>query len=125
MPTRSQPCRNRTMKRVVLALLALCLAAGAAWSEPANWPDRPIRFVAPFPPGSLVDITLRTLQPKLSVRLGQQLVIDNRSGASGNIGADLLSKSPPDGYNFGVATDSTHAVSPALNKDLSYDAIKD
>jgi tripartite-type tricarboxylate transporter receptor subunit TctC len=81
--------------------------------------------VAPFPPGSLVDITLRILQPKLGVGLGQQLVIDNRSGASGNIGADFLAKSPPDGYNFGVATDSTHAVSPALNKDLSYDAVKD
>jgi tripartite-type tricarboxylate transporter receptor subunit TctC len=112
------------MKPVVLAL-ALCLAAGAAWTEPANWPDRPIRFVAPFPPGSLVDITLRILQPKLAARLGQPLVIDNRSGASGNIGADVLAKSPPDGYNFGVATDSTHGVSPALNPDLSYDAVND
>ncbi len=66
------------MKPVVLAFLALCLAAGTAWSEPANWPDRPIRFVAPFPAGSLVDITLRILQPKLAARLGQPLVIDNR-----------------------------------------------
>ena len=113
------------MKHVVPALLALCLAAGAAWSQPANWPDRPIRFVAPFPPGSLVDLTLRILQPKLAARLGQPLVIDNRSGASGNIGADVLAKSPPDGYTFGAATDSTHAVSPALNPDLSYDAVRD
>ncbi len=113
------------MKPVVLAFLALCLAAGTAWSEPANWPDRPIRFVAPFPAGSLVDITLRILQPKLAARLGQPLVIDNRSGASGNIGTDFLAKSPPDGYNFGVATDSTHAVSPALNQDLPYNAVKD
>lgn len=113
------------MKHIVLALLAFCLAAGAAWSEPANWPERPVRFVVPFPPGSVADITLRILQPKLSMRLGQQLIIDNRSGASGNIGADILAKSPPDGYNFGVATDSTHGVSPALNPDLSYDAVKD
>ncbi len=113
------------MKHAVIALLALCLAAGAAWSQPANWPDRPIRFVAPFPPGSIVDITMRILQPKLAVRLGQQLIIDNRSGASGIIGADLLAKSPPDGYNFGLATDSTHGVSPALNPDLSYDAVRD
>jgi tripartite-type tricarboxylate transporter receptor subunit TctC len=113
------------MKHAVLALLALCLAASAAWSQPANWPDRPIRFVAPFPPGSIVDITMRILQPKLAVRLGQQLVIDNRSGASGIIGADLLAKSPPDGYNFGLATNSTHGVSPALNPDLSYDAVRD
>jgi tripartite-type tricarboxylate transporter receptor subunit TctC len=116
---------NHVINHVALAFLALYLAAGTAWSEPANWPDRPIRFVAPFPPGSLVDITLRILQPKLSVGLGQQIVIDNRSGASGNIGTDFLAKSSPDGYNFGVATDSTHAVSPALNPDLPYDAVKD
>jgi tripartite-type tricarboxylate transporter receptor subunit TctC len=113
------------MKHAMLALLALCLAAGAAWSQPANWPDRPIRIVAPFPPGSIVDIAMRILQPKLAARLGQQLVIDNRSGASGIIGADLLAKSPPDGYNFGLATDSTHGVSPALNPDLPYDAVRD
>jgi tripartite-type tricarboxylate transporter receptor subunit TctC len=113
------------MKHAVLALLALCLAAGAAWPQPANWPDRPIRFVAPFPPGSIVDITMRILQPKLAARLGQQLIIDNRSGASGIIGTDLLAKSPPDGYNFGLATDSTHGVSPALNPDLPYDAVRD
>jgi tripartite-type tricarboxylate transporter receptor subunit TctC len=81
--------------------------------------------VVPFPAGSVADITLRILQPKLAERLGQQLIIDNRSGASGNIGTDVLAKSPPDGYNFGVATDSTHGVSPALNPDLSYDAVKD
>jgi tripartite-type tricarboxylate transporter receptor subunit TctC len=81
--------------------------------------------VAPFPPGSIVDLTMRILQPKLAARLGQQLVIDNRSGASGIIGADVLAKSPPDGYNFGAATDSTHGVSPALNPDLPYDAVKD
>ena len=113
------------MNRVVTALLALCLAAGAAWSQPAGWPDKPVRFVTPFPAGSLVDITMRILQPKLGDRLGQQIIIDNRSGASGNIGADLIAKSPPDGYTFGAATDSTHGVSPALNPDLSYDAVKD
>ena len=113
------------MNRVVTALLALCLAAGAAWSQPAGWPDKPVRFVTPFPAGSLVDITLRILQPKLGDRLGQQIIIDNRSGASGNIGADLIAKSPPDGYTFGAATDSTHGVSPALNPDLSYDALRD
>jgi tripartite-type tricarboxylate transporter receptor subunit TctC len=113
------------MKHVVTALLALCLAAGAAWSQPASWPDKPVRIVTPFPAGSLIDITLRILQPKLGERLGQQIIIDNRSGASGNIGADIIAKSPPDGYTFGAATDSTHGVSPALNPDLSYDALRD
>jgi tripartite-type tricarboxylate transporter receptor subunit TctC len=114
------------MKRFALALLALGLCAGAASAQnDANWPDKPIRFVVPFPAGSFADIALRILQPKLGARLGQQLVIDNRSGASGNIGADMLAKSPPDGYNFGVATNSTHGVSPALNPSLPYDPIKD
>jgi tripartite-type tricarboxylate transporter receptor subunit TctC len=126
MPQHDRKLRStHVMNHVALALLALCLAAGTAWSGSANWPDRPIRFVAPFPPGSLVDITLRILQPKLNAQLGQQIVIDNRSGASGNIGTDFLAKSPPNGYNFGVATDSTHGVSPALNPDLPYDALKD
>jgi tripartite-type tricarboxylate transporter receptor subunit TctC len=113
------------MKSIVPALLALCLAASPARSEPATWPDKPIRFVTPFPAGSLIDITLRILQPKLGERLGQQIIIDNRSGASGNIGADVIAKSLPDGYTFGAATDSTHGVSPALNPDLSYDAVRD
>jgi tripartite-type tricarboxylate transporter receptor subunit TctC len=113
------------MKFLMPALLALYLATGAAWSQPANWPDKPVRVVTPFPAGSLIDITLRILQPKLSERLGQQIIIDNRSGASGNIGADIIAKSPPDGYTFGAATDSTHGVSPALNPDLSYDALRD
>jgi tripartite-type tricarboxylate transporter receptor subunit TctC len=114
------------MKRFAFALLALGLCADAASAQnDANWPDKPVRFVVPFPAGSFADITLRILQPKLGARLGQQLVIDNRSGASGNIGADMLAKSPPDGYNFGVATNSTHGVSPALNPGLPYDAIKD
>src|SRR6202163_1209544 len=114
------------MMRFAFAWLALGLCAGAASAQnAANWPDKPIRFVVPFPAGSFADIALRILQPKLGARLGQQLVIDNRSGASGNIGADMLAKSPPDGYNFGVATNSTHGVSPALNPGLPYDAIKD
>jgi tripartite-type tricarboxylate transporter receptor subunit TctC len=114
------------MKRFAFALLAFGLCAGTASAQnDANWPTKPIRFVVPFPAGSFADIALRILQQKLGARLGQQLVIDNRSGASGNIGADMLAKSPPDGYNFGVATNSTHGVSPALNPALPYDAIKD
>jgi tripartite-type tricarboxylate transporter receptor subunit TctC len=114
------------MKRFMIALLALGLCVGTASAQnDANWPTKPIRFVVPFPAGSFADIALRILQQKLGARLGQQLVIDNRSGASGNIGADMLAKSPPDGYNFGIATNSTHGVSPALNPSMPYDAVKD
>ncbi len=114
------------MHRLALVLLALGLAMpGAAAQGDANWPDKPIRVVVPFPAGSLTDITMRILQQQIGSRLGQQLVIDNRSGASGNIGADALAKSPGDGYNFGLATNSTHAVATALNPRLPYDPIKD
>ena len=111
------------MPRLVLALLALCLAAGTA-SAQGNWPSKPIRFVIPFPPGSFADITMRIMQQKLGPRLGQTIVVDNRSGASGDIGTDVLARATPDGYTFGIATNSTHGVSPALNPKLQYDPVK-
>jgi tripartite-type tricarboxylate transporter receptor subunit TctC len=111
------------MVRLALALLALCLAAGNA-SAQDKWPTKPIRFVIPFPPGSFADITMRIMQQKLGPRLGQTIVVDNRSGASGDIGSDILARAAPDGYNFGIATNSTHGVSPALNPKLPYDPIK-
>ena len=112
------------MRRLALALLALCLATGTA-SAQSDWPTKPIRFIIPFPGGSFADITMRIIQKKLGPRLGQAIVIDNRSGASGDIGSDVLARSAPDGYFFGVATNSTHGVSPALNPKLPYDPIKD
>jgi tripartite-type tricarboxylate transporter receptor subunit TctC len=112
-----------SMTRIALALLALCLAAGDAAAQ--DWPTKPVRFVIPFPPGSFADITMRIMQQKLGARLGQTIVVDNRSGASGDIGTGILAKAAPDGYNFGIATNSTHGVSPALNPNLPYDAIND
>jgi tripartite-type tricarboxylate transporter receptor subunit TctC len=111
------------MVRLALALLALCLAAGNAPAQD-KWPTKPIRVVVPFPPGSFADITMRIMQQKLGPRLGQTVVVDNRSGASGDIGSDILARAAPDGYNFGVATNSTHGVSPALNPKLPYDPIR-
>lgn len=126
------PASNPLASRLLVCGLLVCgLLPGLQTSDTLAaddarpWPDRPVRFVAPFPAGSLVDITLRILQPGLSMQLGQQIIIDNRSGASGTIGTDILAKAPPDGYSFGVATDSTHAVSPALNPGLPYDALGD
>jgi tripartite-type tricarboxylate transporter receptor subunit TctC len=111
------------MLRFALALIALGLTAGHASAQ--AWPNKPVHFVIPFPPGSFADITMRIMQQKLGPRLGQPIVVDNRSGASGDIGAEVMAKAPPDGYNFGVATNSTHGVSPALNPDLPYNAVKD
>ena len=84
-----------------------------------------MRFVIPFPPGSFADITMRIMQQKLGPLLGQTIVVDNRSGASGDIGTEILARATPDGYTFGIATNSSHGVSPALNPSMPYDAIKD
>jgi tripartite-type tricarboxylate transporter receptor subunit TctC len=110
------------MHRFIFALLALCLATGGALAQ--DWPTKPVRFIIPFPAGSFADITIRIIQKKLGPRLGVPMVVDNRSGASGDIGSEVLARSAPDGYFFGVATNSTHGVSPALNPKLPYDPIK-
>jgi tripartite-type tricarboxylate transporter receptor subunit TctC len=116
--------RSFDMQRLAFALLALCLAAGGAAAQQANWPTKPVHFIIPFPPGSFADITMRIMQQKLGPRLGQTIVVDNRSGASGDIGSDALARATPDGYTFGIATNSTHGVSPALNPNLAYDPIR-
>jgi tripartite-type tricarboxylate transporter receptor subunit TctC len=90
-----------------------------------GWPQRPLRLVVPFPAGSSTDIIARIVAQKLSHRLGQQIVIENRAGASGNIGADAVAKATPDGYTIGIATASTHAVAASLSPNLPYDPIRD
>lgn len=97
------------------------LGDAAAQSGDAKWPDRPVRFIVPFPAGSASDLVARIVAQKLGVLLGQQLVIDNRSGASGNIGAEAVARSAPDGYTIGLATNSTHAVAASMSSRLGYD----
>src|SRR5262249_22342632 len=116
----------RVSRWLATILAAVCLAgAAAAQATDAAWPDRPIRLVAPFPAGSSTDIVARIVAQKLSPRLGQQIVIENRVGASGNIGVDAVAKAAPDGYTIGIATASTQAVAPSLGVNLPYDPIKD
>lgn len=115
------------MFRVLLMLLA-CAFASAAAAQPAadaGWPDKPIRLIVPFPAGSTADVVGRILGQKLSVQLGQQVIAENRVGASGAIGMDALAKSAPDGYTLGLVTTSTHTVAPSLSPNLPYDPIKD
>jgi tripartite-type tricarboxylate transporter receptor subunit TctC len=116
----SQPLRLS----LATTLLATAMAAGAANAQDA-WPSKPIRLIAPFPPASTADVIGRVLGQKLSQRLGQQFIVDNRVGASGNIGADTIAKSTPDGYTIGVVTSSTHAVAVSLSTKLPYDPIRD
>jgi tripartite-type tricarboxylate transporter receptor subunit TctC len=105
----------------VLAALALC-AGGAIAQE--RYPQRPLRIVVPFAPGGSTDIIARLLGEKLSNALGQPVVIENRPGASGNIGAEAVAKSPPDGYTLLMATTGVMAINNALYKNIGYDAAK-
>jgi tripartite-type tricarboxylate transporter receptor subunit TctC len=115
------------MFRLLSIALAWAMVAVTAIAQTGDdgWPERPIRLVVPFPAGSSTDIIARIVAQKLSHRLGQQVVIENRAGASGNIGADAVAKAAPDGYTMGIATTSTHAVAASLSTSLPYDPIKD
>jgi tripartite-type tricarboxylate transporter receptor subunit TctC len=113
------------MIRFALAVSISVLAASGAVAQDAAWPTKPVRLIAPFPAASTVDVVARVLGQKLSVRLGQQFVVDNRVGASGNLGADAIAKAAPDGYTVGVVTSSTQAVAVTLSPNLPYDPIKD
>jgi tripartite-type tricarboxylate transporter receptor subunit TctC len=112
------------MIRSSLALIAAAMIATSAQAQDA-WPTKPIRLIAPFPPASTADVIGRVLGQKLSQRLGQPVVIDNRVGASGNLGADAIAKAAPDGYTIGIVTSSTHAVAVSLSSKLPYDPLKD
>jgi tripartite-type tricarboxylate transporter receptor subunit TctC len=115
------------MIRLLSIALASAVIAISAIAEAGEdeWPERPLRLVVPFPAGSSTDIIARIVAQKLSHRLGQQVVIENRAGASGNIGADAVAKAAPDGYTIGIATASTHAVAASLSPNLPYDPIRD
>ncbi len=104
---------------------AVSLVLAAASFAQSGYPNKPIRLIVPFPAGGSVDVTSRALAQKLSEQLGQQVIIDNRPGAGGNIGMDAVAKSPADGYTLGMGALSTHAVNPSLFAKMPYDAVKD
>ena len=110
------------MKRVLLAVLLAASFVQLAAAQ--NYPSRPIRFIVPFAAGGGTDLVARTLAHKLTQALGQPVVVDNRTGASGVIGTELAAKSAPDGYTIMIAT-PTLAVNPSLIPNLSYDPVKD
>jgi tripartite-type tricarboxylate transporter receptor subunit TctC len=89
------------------------------------YPSRPVRIIVPFPAGGGVDLVNRILSSRLTEVLGQQIVIDNRSGAGGNVGADMAAKSTPDGYTLFACGVASHGVSPAIYKKLPFDPVKD
>ena len=111
----------RDARCAVLAWLLICVAAVAAAQD---YPSKPIRLVVPQPPGGPTDIVARLVAQKLSERVGQQVVVDNRPGAGSNIGTEIVAKAPKDGYTLVVAT-VQHIVNPFLFASLPFDAVKD
>ena len=110
------------MKRLVIALAALGFASIAAAQA---YPDRSIKFVVPFAPGGNLDFIARTLQPKLSEYLGVPVVIENKAGAGGIVGATYAAQQPPDGYTIFLGNTGTNAIYPAIYDKLTYDPFKD
>ena len=109
---------------VAAAMTATSLPASQASAQGA-WPSRPIRMVVPFPAGGATDILARVTAQKLSTALGQQVVVDNKPGAGGTIGADMVAKAAPDGYTLLMATSSTHSIAPLLSPKMPFDAFAD
>jgi tripartite-type tricarboxylate transporter receptor subunit TctC len=114
-----------TMFRVVAALCAAALVMGAAPAAGQAYPTKPVKLVVPFPPGGSLDAAGRLIAQKLTEMWGQSVVVENKPGAGGNIGADLVAKSAPDGYSILLGALSTHAVNPSLYSKMPYDAAKD
>ena len=105
-----------------IALIALFVSSHAFAQ---NYPSKPIRLVLPYPPGGGTDVIARPLAQKLTEQLGQQVIVDNRGGAGGNIGMEFVAKSPPDGYTLLFALTAQYAVNPSLYPKLPYDPIRD
>ena len=110
-------------QRIVLAALAAALIAPNAQAQP--YPNKPIRMIVGFPPGGGTDVVARVIGQKLSEWYGQTVVVENRAGATGTIGADVLAKSTPDGYTLMMGHANSHAIGPNLMSKLPYDPIKD
>jgi tripartite-type tricarboxylate transporter receptor subunit TctC len=107
----------------VLGILGVLLAtgAGAQSQVPASYPTRPVRIVAPFPPGGVADVLARAIQPGLQEALGQQVVIDNKPGAGGNIGAEIVAKAEPDGYTLLLASAGILTINEFLYSKMPFD----
>ena len=108
----------------LLSLSSLVVATPAN-AQTGAYPSKPIRLVVPFPAGGATDIFARTLSQKLAEKIGSAVVIENKPGAGGTLGSDLVAKSVPDGYTILLATSSTHSIGPNLNPKMPYDAVRD
>ena len=114
--------RRRALQVPLAALLLASALAGAANAQ--TWPDKPVRFVVPYPPGGGTDVIARIVQQKFQAALGQPIVIDNRGGAGGSVGTEAVAKSAADGYTV-LFTLSSHTINPAIFAKLNFDTARD
>src|SRR5881628_2236737 len=113
---------NRVMKRVMLGFAAFAVAS-TALAQP--WPAKTIKVIVPYPPGGTSDILARALGPGITAALGQPVIIENKPGATGNVGADFVATSPADGYTLLLADIGSLAISPSVFTSLPFDPVKD
>ncbi len=114
---------RRAATAAIAGSAALALLTGGA--RATDYPTKPIRLIVPFPPGGGADVLARTIEPYLEKALGQQLVIENKPGAGGNVGAEYVARAAPDGYTLLYGTNGTHGINPALYRELHFDAARD
>ena len=105
------------------ALLAQVVPFGSAVAQ--EYPDRPVHLIVPFPPGGGADILARTVAPRLAQALGKPIVIENKPGAGGNVGAEYVARAAPDGYTLLYGTNGTHGINASLYRNLRFDPVKD
>ena len=114
---------RRTLVQAIAAALALGVVPSIAQTPASNWPNKPIRYIVPFAPGGTTDILARTIGERLGAALGQPIVVENKPGQGGSIGAAELARAAPDGYTIGGGTISSHAINATLYDKLSYDPV--
>jgi tripartite-type tricarboxylate transporter receptor subunit TctC len=112
-----------TRRALIVGATAL-LAGASTGARAAGYPERPIRFVVPFPPGGPTDVVGRIVAAQLSEVIGQQVIVDNKAGAGGNVGTEVVAKSKPDGYTLLLGTAATHGINISLYEHLEYDPVK-
>jgi tripartite-type tricarboxylate transporter receptor subunit TctC len=111
-------------RRRLLISAGLLPATTLSWAQ-SGWPNKPVRIIVPFAAGGTTDILARALAPELGKAFGQTFIVDNKPGAGGNIGADMIAKSAPDGYNLLMGTVGTHAINAALYPKMPFDPVRD
>jgi tripartite-type tricarboxylate transporter receptor subunit TctC len=117
-------CTDKVLRTALMALGAVLSFTAPLAAQAQGYPERPIKFVVPYPPGGGTDVVARIVQPRLQAVLGQSIVIDNKGGAGGSLGTDIVSKAAPDGYTV-LFTLSSHTINPAIFPKLPYDTLKD